>query len=210
MEQEVLLLFPGGLIPILPFSPTLRAMGWLWALANSGKFLGKIWAWTQNQTAPKRLFSRAVTHLNSCVWAQPVYLHMAWKALERALGKNPWAGTDVCGVTHSCWIPQQMLLEPEHGKSLVLLVFVLFSFFILNFGRQDVNSKQKNLAYYRDQKTGDSAKKCHLSELMIQELYEGRGIFESVLAPQRTEIKIYPSREVSAVTLFLEQVQTHK
>lgn len=103
-----------------------------------------------------------------------------------------------------------MLLEPEHGKSLVLLVFVLFSFFILNFGRQDVNSKQKNLAYYRDQKTGDSAKKCHLSELMIQELYEGRGIFESVLAPQRTEIKIYPSREVSAVTLFLEQVQTHK
>lgn len=93
-----------------------------------------------------------------------------------------------------------MLLEPEHGKSLVLLFFVLFWFFILNFGSQNVNSKQENLAYYRDERTGGLAKKCHLSKMTIQELYECRGTFESVLAPQRTEIKIQPSREVAAVT----------
>lgn len=44
-----------------------------------------------------------------------------------------------------------MLLEPGHGKSVVLLVCLFVSigwdFFVLNFGRQDVNSKQENLAY---------------------------------------------------------------
>jgi len=100
-----------------------------------------------------------------------------------------------------------MLLEPEDGKSLVLLVF-LFVFLILNFDRQNVNSAQENLGYYRDQRTGDSAEKCHLSKIMIQELYEFRGIFESVVASLRTEIKIHSSREVAAVTLFLGQLQT--
>lgn len=38
-------------------------------------------------------------------------------------------------------------------------------------------------------KDGDSAKKCHLSKIMMQEWYEHTGVFKSVPVPQRMEIK---------------------